>query len=510
MNTAVKPRETRTPTGKASWPLALLAGVHGSGKTYKAAEASASPLLNTTYWVSCGEPDPDEYALIPDANFQIVTTDGTYRDTLEAILWASAQPGHTDGRPNLVVLDSGTRLWALLSDMAQDTATRRWMDKEARRNGGKAPAVPTEDVPVGSDLWNIAGDRWRHIMEALRANNGPSIITARADLTTIFDASGKPTKDKEWSVKIQKLTPFEVDMYVQMRASYPESDNVVSRVRSLRYDHPTKAGKPVAKALPDAWTMDGLWRNLGLDNPADVAPANHTPTVVVSDMPTTNATDQAQNNTPPTSARQTQAPEAADGERDPRVVQRTNLLSGILASATMARIPLDTVKQKWAATHNGEDITQTRDLTGLTEFAEGLAAHARTVTAQPAQPAQAQDAPAAAEDARSTEDALATKPRTETAAAKNARRLADELAYQADVLQVPYSTYTEQVTVNGAHPAGEGRAFAVAQRPQVIEALRAQGRATEADEYASQGKKFPVGIFSSDDDAPAALEPAQQ
>lgn len=69
--------QTRKPTGKPSWPLLLAAGGEGTGKSYLAAEASASDLIGKTYWLGYGEQDPDDYGNIPGADFDIVEHDGT-------------------------------------------------------------------------------------------------------------------------------------------------------------------------------------------------------------------------------------------------------------------------------------------------------------------------------------------------------------------------------------------------------------------------------------------------
>ena len=73
----------RKPTGLPAWPVLLLAGVEKSGKTYAAAQASASDMIGHTYWIGFGEQDPDEYGQI--GQFDIVEHDGTYRDLLRAI-----------------------------------------------------------------------------------------------------------------------------------------------------------------------------------------------------------------------------------------------------------------------------------------------------------------------------------------------------------------------------------------------------------------------------------------
>lgn len=73
--------KTRQPTGKPSWPILLLAGREKAGKSWAAVAASASDLIGRTLYIGIGEDDPDEYALIPGASFEIVEHDGTYPGT---------------------------------------------------------------------------------------------------------------------------------------------------------------------------------------------------------------------------------------------------------------------------------------------------------------------------------------------------------------------------------------------------------------------------------------------
>jgi hypothetical protein len=126
--------QTRKPTGLPSWPIALIGGVEGSGKSWKIVEASASDLIHRTLWIGCGEDDPDEYGIIPGARFEIVLHDGTYRGILAAVTAACAEPAGPKGEPNMIVVDSGSRFWEQLKDAAQDTANDRLIRKARRNN----------------------------------------------------------------------------------------------------------------------------------------------------------------------------------------------------------------------------------------------------------------------------------------------------------------------------------------------------------------------------------------
>jgi hypothetical protein len=251
-------RTTRKPTGKPAWPVVLLTGVQGSGKTYKAAEATGSDLVGRALWVGIGENDPDEYGRVPGADFEIVNHDGTYRDTLAALRWASSQP-RVDGKPTLLVVDSFGREWELLSDMAQAEANKRRRD-------------PSGEARIASDLWNLAGARWAKLLKVLTDHDGPVIVTARLDRQTVFSEAGDPTKEKTYKVKAQKGLAFDVDVVVEFREPFPAGVHV-TKARSLTF-----AADPDREVTD--FSVDKLLRALGLGEP-DAAGTRQTAQLVL-------------------------------------------------------------------------------------------------------------------------------------------------------------------------------------------------------------------------------------
>lgn len=321
--------ETRKPTGKPSWPILLVAGVEKAGKTYSAAAASASDLIGRTLWFSIGEDDPDEYG--PLGPFEIVKTDGTYRGLVNALTAALAAP-QVDDKPTLWVIDSGSRLWALLSDMAQVEANRRW----SRRDNNKGKEIPEGGVQVTMDLWNTAKQRWQVILDLIRSHNGPTIITARLDQTTVVDAAGNPTKDKVWKVQAEKGLPFDVGVIVEMHA---RDEVYLTGVRSLRF-----IAKEARTPYP-GFTVDDLWRKLGLAE--DTGLRTHTKASGEDSV-------------------------TADENHG---VRRAALLKEIHGAATAASVSLDQVKADWQAEHK-HPITATTDLGALELLRDDLQARA--------------------------------------------------------------------------------------------------------------------------------------
>lgn len=246
--------QTRKPTGKPPWPIILLAGAEKAGKSYAAAAASSSALVGRTFWIGVGEDDPDEYGAIDGARFEIVQHDGTYQGILAAVRAAATAPAADV--PNMIVIDSATRLWEMLSDEAQILANRR------RKNNN-----PDQDSPISMDLWNRAADRWHTVMDAVRAHNGPTLITARLDVVTVLDDAGKPTKEKTSKIKSQKTLPFDVGVIVEMPA---RGETYITGARSLKFDVPVG----VRKSVKD-FTVEGLLTQLGLAEAGATAPRQH-------------------------------------------------------------------------------------------------------------------------------------------------------------------------------------------------------------------------------------------
>lgn len=253
--------KTRQPTGKPSWPILLLAGAEKTGKSYASAVASSSPFIGRTFWYSFGEDDPDEYGAIPGVRFEIVEHDGTFRSLLAVLEAGTAEPVK-DGKPNLLVIDSITRVWDLLTAEQQIIANDR-ARRKAQRSGRP---LPDEDASIGQDQWNTAKTRWGQILTVLRQHQGPSIVTALLEEVSIVDAAGQPTKEKQWKVKAEKNLPSAVGVTVQM----PERGKAfLTGVRSLRF----KSEEP--RTPYPAFTVEKLWTDLGITEKDSTTPRQH-------------------------------------------------------------------------------------------------------------------------------------------------------------------------------------------------------------------------------------------
>lgn len=231
---------TRKPTGKAPWPMLLLAGVEKSGKSYACAALSASDLIDRTFYIEVGEGSADQYGALPGARYEIVEHDGSHAGILAACEAAVAEPTPT-GKPHAIVFDSASEYWALLADEQTSIAAKRGKDT------------------ITMDQWNAAKKRWRKVIDTLRSSKGPVILTARLDLVTVMDRAGKPTTEKQWKVRAEKDLPFEVDGVIELKEARRP---VVAGIRTVAFNVPAGGITPKDQA---AFNLDGFLRTLNID-----------------------------------------------------------------------------------------------------------------------------------------------------------------------------------------------------------------------------------------------------
>lgn len=238
---------TRKPTGQVAYPLLLVEGVEKSGKTAMTLSLSASEHVGRTFVFELGERAADEYAQLGE--FEIVEHNGTYHDLLGQVRAATREPAVED-KPNVIVLDSGSMLWALLKDQASQSARR---SKRARKI---LEDDPDADIDVGQTYWNAVKDKWWTVLNLLRAWPGIVVVTARGrEVSKVVN--GQPVAGQvEWSTEIEKGTPFAMSAIV--RARYPQAP-LLTAAQSLAVSIP--AG---GLALPDEATLEHVvFRVLG-------------------------------------------------------------------------------------------------------------------------------------------------------------------------------------------------------------------------------------------------------
>jgi len=228
---------TRKPTAQVAYPLVLIVGETKSGKSWQAYRLSASELIGRTFAFELGERTADEYA--PLGDFEVVEHNGTRADLLDQIRAATAIP-QEDGKPNCIVLDSGTALWDLHKHRADAKA------RSTRRAREMLAQDPDADIETGMTQWTAVKDEYWELMNLLRAWDGITVITARIDVVTRVEG-GRPVPGQTVrSIQIEKGTPYQMTAIVEV-------------------DHPD------APRLTDVQSLNVSIPDGGLDLPADNA-----------------------------------------------------------------------------------------------------------------------------------------------------------------------------------------------------------------------------------------------
>lgn len=218
---------TREPTGAVGWPMLLVEGREGARKTSEALRLTADPRIGDAYVIEVGERRADEYATL--GTFQIVEHDGHLRTIIPAIRDVMALPPR-EGRPNLLIIDSGTHLWDLVKRAAEGIARG---SKAAR---AKLADDPDAEIDVGHQAWNRAKDPyWWNWLNDLRAWPGVFVMTARADEVAKFEGGRPVLNQTEYRVDVERGTPFIFDATIRMRGAKPA---LVTTAKSLLFTVP--------------------------------------------------------------------------------------------------------------------------------------------------------------------------------------------------------------------------------------------------------------------------------
>ncbi|MEU9806250.1 AAA family ATPase [Mycobacterium sp. NPDC050853] len=218
----------RKPTGVVPFPLVLIEGPEKSGKTYAAAQFTASDKIGQAYWLDLGEDAADEYSVIPGAEYLIIEHDGTWRDIVHQVEEVAklAKAAHAaDEPPVVLVIDSMTNEWTFLKD---------WADQRARNtpsNRAKLAKDPDAEIKPSMNFWNDVSERHYQLMRTLVSFPGIVIMTARGkEVAEVED--GKPTGKRDYRVEGQKDLAYEATAWVQLSRERPP---VVVGVRSPTY-----------------------------------------------------------------------------------------------------------------------------------------------------------------------------------------------------------------------------------------------------------------------------------
>lgn len=234
--------KTRQPTGAVPWPLVLVEGGEKAGKSWAAAEFSASDKVGRTLWLDWSEGAADEYGAIPGARYEVIEHDGTWLSILGQVRAARdvAQQAVDKGeKPVVLVVDSMTAEWDQLKD---------WVDEKARRresNRKKLERDPEAEVQITPDLWNLATAKHRELMRVLMRFPGIVVMTAKGAEQVLME-NGQPTKHKVWKVNGQKDLAFDASVWVRLSRT---ENPVIVGARSVHAGIVPGEGRP--RVVPD-------------------------------------------------------------------------------------------------------------------------------------------------------------------------------------------------------------------------------------------------------------------
>ncbi|MBO2464465.1 hypothetical protein [Actinomadura violacea] len=239
---------TRRPTGAVPWPLILLEGGEKVGKSWAAAQLTASPRIGRTFWIALGEVDADEYGSLPGADFEIVEYDGTFSSLYSAVtdihaLAAEVPPGEP---PVALVIDTMTAEWEWLKDWADERA------RSSEKNKKILARDPNAEITIPPNIWTDTNTRHRRLMRLLMTFKGVVVMIARGRETIAVDDNGRPLKDtRDYRVEAQRGLPFDASMWIRMDRDKPA---FVVGCRSVHSG--VRPGRDEPKELKPDWTLD--------------------------------------------------------------------------------------------------------------------------------------------------------------------------------------------------------------------------------------------------------------
>ncbi|WP_433542110.1 AAA family ATPase (plasmid) [Streptosporangium sandarakinum] len=260
---------TRRPTGRTSWPLILVEGPEYTGKTWHCAKLSGSDKIGQAFFLDLAEGHSDEYIKVPGADYEIIEHDGSFRDIMAKIDMVRMVAEHAvanGDKPVLLIIDSMTAMWRLLSMWANNRALN------SKANKKKLAEDPDAEIDTGRNYWNDANERHANLVSLLRRIPGIVVMTGRGKWVSGTDRAGQPTKEKEYTLETQKSLGYSTNCWVRLdREKRP-------MVVGMRSPDPAKSIKAVVEApqpiLKSDWDLEWLIFNLMELDPANTAVPN--------------------------------------------------------------------------------------------------------------------------------------------------------------------------------------------------------------------------------------------
>ncbi|WP_431728642.1 hypothetical protein [Verrucosispora sp. TAA-831] len=277
---------TRDPTGEVPPPVILLEGETGSGRSWTAAELSASDKVGQMYWMELGdESTADQYGAIPGVSYKILVPDNRAKVWDYAAIYRAAcdfrdeanRTAEAGEKPPVLVVDQQGAVWDVLSEWADNRA------RSTKANREKLAANPNAEIDITSNFWNDATARWRKLMTVLLTTKGIVILLSRGEEVAAFK-DGKPVSGKTtWKVAGQKSFASSMPIWVRMtRDGNPKLIKLRSVVNGVR------PGVDPERGLPGFSLERLIFERYGW-NPTTATAREMVPMVAGSDAPLSDA-----------------------------------------------------------------------------------------------------------------------------------------------------------------------------------------------------------------------------
>lgn len=223
-----RPLSTHKPSGKVSWPVILVEGGEGTGKSHALAEFTADERVGRAYWFQLGETSAHEFGAIGD--YEIVDIDGTWNDLIDQVLNVcdEAEKAVANGeKPLIVCVDSMTAVWDMCAGWAYSKASG------GPKNKALLDKDPEADLNIGPLIWANARERWLQFYRPLQYAPLIAIMTAKAAETVAIDNGGRPMPGKtNYKIRAQKELPYDVNAIVRLSQDAPPT---VTKCRSPKW-----------------------------------------------------------------------------------------------------------------------------------------------------------------------------------------------------------------------------------------------------------------------------------
>lgn len=250
-----RPLVTRKPTGQVSWPVVLVEGGEGTGKTHAMAELTKDERVGRSFWFDLGEGSADEFGAVGD--YEVVELDGTWADLLDQLynVIDIAEQAHAAGEPPVVVcIDSMSAVWDMCAGWAQARAAN------SKQNRALLKADPDADITIGPLVWNNAKERWYSFFRPLKMSPMIVLLAAKAAETVAIEG-GRPVQGKTaYKIRAQKDLPYDVNAIVRLSAERPPT---VTKCRSPKWG--LRPGVDEPKTIKDLSLARLIFDGMGFD-----------------------------------------------------------------------------------------------------------------------------------------------------------------------------------------------------------------------------------------------------